>query len=127
MDFSRIDSLYTAKQSVKKLEANNKQKKSVLINAEETTPKVEQEVIHTIERKTTTYFKKLNHPEDISSIPTKPVPSYTVERKTTKRIPIRNEFIQGNDNDLERYYWSNRLEIIDGKVIVTPILKRIES
>jgi hypothetical protein len=129
MDFTRIDGLYAAQQAMKKLEEEKQTKthKVLTITTEETTHKEETQVIHSIERKPTTYFKKLNHPEDIESIPTKPVPSYAVERKTAKRIPLRNEFIEGNDNDFERYYWSNRIEVVDGRVIVTPILKRIEA
>lgn len=76
-----------------------------------------------LERKT--YFKKLNHPEDIEADPPRPIPSYSVKNKTDKRLPIRNEFIMGNENDLDQYYWSNRIEVVDGEVHITPTLRRL--
>lgn len=49
-------------------------------------------------------------------------------RKTGKRLPAQREYLTFDpEADNERYYWSNRIELVDGKVIITPVLRRVED
>lgn len=49
-------------------------------------------------------------------------------KKMAKRLPAQREYLTfDKEADNENYYWSNRIEVVDGHVIVTPVLRRVED
>lgn len=48
-------------------------------------------------------------------------------KKMAKRLPAKREYLTFDTAaDNETYYWSNRIEVVDGRVIITPVLRRAE-
>ena len=46
-------------------------------------------------------------------------------KKMAKRLPAQREYLTFDTAaDNETYYWSNRIEVVDGRVIITPVLQR---
>lgn len=47
-------------------------------------------------------------------------------REQSKRLPAQREYLTFDPAaDNEKYYWSNRIEVTDGQVIITPVLRRV--